>query len=536
MKLFQSKSAFRVAPLEIPSKAKSRLSSLLFLTGLGLLILLCHSCNTTKPGIAGAVDTAGKPTAIETKPPEAKQPGEVAEGETKPAVPAEPSNIVAKIAEYVITKEELHKRLMKELQPQYEDYSKQDEPVDAKTVLAKMIAEKAMVIEARKLNYLEDETIHALLKKFKQKKLATLLLETHLRGKIIVAESEIDEKMKTDPRLNRARAKTMVERAKANILLSQYYKELCEKLHLQKLSGNFPEAARIHQRLLLRPKEPRRMRLIRIPQIKNELTPEEKSIVLAAYDTGKVTLKDWFDTLCEMSPPSRPRDLHTAAGVERLLDRALRMPIFISEAESLGLDKDENLLKQIKEWEDVRLFGIARREKAKEIPEPNEQEIMAYFEKNKEAFGTQNALRIDQIWCQDLKTAQKVKDELDGGKDFEAVRKEHSLQKKAYTFNAYPRSEGIFFKDLWNGEPNEITRPVKGFYRGGVKWRIVKILEKTPAKLKEFSTSMKGRIKRRMLNEQRNAILENYRKELLKKYSYEIYAERVRNIDPLNIP
>ncbi len=278
------------------------------------------------------------------------------------------------------------------------------------------------------------------------------------------------------------------------------------------------------------------MRLIRIRQTKNELTPEEKNIVLAAYDTGKVTLKDWFDALCEIGPSSRPRDLHTVAGVERLLNKAARMSIFVSEAESLGLDKDENLLKQIKEWEDVRLFGIATREKAKEIPEPNEQEIMAYFEKNKEAFGTQNALRIDQIWCQDLKTAQKVKDELDGGKDFEAVRKEHSLQKKAYTFNAYPRSEGIFFKDLWNGEPNEIVGPVKSFYRGEVKWRIVKILEKTPAKLKEFSTSMKGRIKRRMLNEQRNAILENYRKELLKKYPYEIYAERVRDIDPLNIP
>ncbi len=399
-----------------------------------------------------------------------------------------------------------------------------------------MIAEKAMVMDARKLNYLEDERIQASLKRFEQRDLARLLLASHLKGKITVTEAEIDEKIKTNPRLSRPQAKTTIGRAKANRLLNQYYKELYEKLQVQKVSRNFAGAAQIHQRLLYRPKTPRKVRWIQDAQIRDELTPEEKNIVLATFDNGKITLKDWFDTLCEIGPPSRPRDLHTVAGVERLLNKAARMSIFVSEAESLGLDKDENLLKQIKEWEDVRLFGIATREKAKEIPEPNEQEIMAYFEKNKEAFGTQNALRIDQIWCQDLKTAQKVKDELDGGKDFEAVRKEHSLQKKAYTFNAYPRSEGIFFKDLWNGEPNEIVGPVKSFYRGEVKWRIVKILEKTPAKLKEFSTSMKGRIKRRMLNEQRNAILENYRKELLKKYPYEIYAERVRDIDPLNIP
>ena len=69
-------------------------------------------------------------------------------------------------------------------------------------------------------------------------------------------------------------------------------------------------------------------------------------------------------------------------------------PIFISEAESLGLDKDENLLKQIKEQEDMRLLSKATREKRKEVSEPNEQEIMAYFEKNKEAFGTQKTLRL----------------------------------------------------------------------------------------------------------------------------------------------
>ena len=184
----------------------------------------------------------------------------------------------------------------------------------------------------------------------------------------------------------------------------------------------------------------------------------------------------------------------------------------------------------------MRLFGKARREKVENISDPNEKEIIAYFEKNKEAFGIQKTLKIDQIWCQDLKTAQKVKDELDGGKDFESTRQKYSLQKKAYPFDASVRSEGIFFKDLWNADPNEIVGPLKGFYDKGVKWRIVKILEKKPAELKEYSSDMKQRIKMRMLSEQRKAILENYRKELLKKYSYEIYAERIRDIDPLDIP
>ncbi len=266
------------------------------------------------------------------------------------------------------------------------------------------------------------------------------------------------------------------------------------------------------------------------------MTPEEKNIVLATYDNGKVTLKDWFDALCDIGPASRPRDLHTLQGVERLLDSILRMPIFVAKARLLGLDKDENLLKEIRDQEDMHLLGKARREKIKVLSDPNEKEVIDYFEKNKEAFGIQKALKIEQIWCQYLKTAQKVKAELDGGKDFEAVRQKYSLQKKAYPFKTSSQSEGIFFEDLWKGEPNEIVGPAKGFYREQVKWRIVKILEKTPGKVQEYSGSMKEDIETKMWDEERNAIMENYRKELLEEYPYEIYAERLRDIDPLDIP
>jgi len=279
------------------------------------------------------------------------------------------------------------------------------------------------------------------------------------------------------------------------------------------------------------------MRFVRVSQVQNELTPEEKNIVLATYDNGKVTLKDWFDALFEMSPPSRPKDLNTPKGVERLLERALMKSIFVSEAELLGFDKNEDLLKEIKKQEDMSLLNKAMSEKTKDIKGPiTEEQIVAYFNKNKEVFGTEKTVKIDQIWCQDLKTAQKAKAELDTGKDFESVRQEYSLGEKGRPYDTYPGSEGIFFKDLWKGKPNEIVGPVKGFYGDGVKWRIVKILEKKPGEVKEYSSDMNKSIEMKILDERRDEAQEKYRKELLKKYSYEIYDERIRDIDPLDIP
>jgi len=501
--------------------------------GLGLLIVLCCSCGTKESQTGRAIDMGGKPLADETKPEIVKE-----KPKEPPIVeaPAEP-NLVAKIGDYVITKQELEERLMRELRRKYGHYGSEEEPLDAKMVLTKMIAEKAMVMDARERNYLEHEMVHKLVKQFKQGELVRLLTQRYLQGKIEVTDSEIEEKVKANPRLDKKNAKTILERTKANNLVNEYYSELNKKLHVQKVSDNFPKAAEIHQRLFLHPKEPKRINFIRGEQIRNELSPEEEDIVLAIYDGGKVSLKDWFETLCDMSPPSRPRDLDTPEGVERLLDKALREPVFVAEARLAGLDKDENFLKQAKKEEDKRLLYEIRNETIKNIKGPtDEEQIIAYFNKNKEAFRIQKKLKIDQIWCQDRNTAQKAKAELDSGRDFESVRQKYSLEKKGHHADRYPSNEWTFFEDLWKGEPNEIVGPVKGFYHDGFKWRIVKILEKKPGQLRKYSSNMQNGIRLKIQSKLRKEALKRYQKELLEKFPYEIYADRIKDIAPLNIP
>jgi hypothetical protein len=497
------------------------------LSFLGLLITICH----LYAAAGGAADQVKSP-AVKPGIPGQKL-------NEQPAVkPADKSPImVARISDYVITREELEKRLMMELYPRdYDRYGKQNEPVAAKTVLMKMIAEKAMVLEARKHDYLKDETIYAPIKRFKERKLVTLLGQKYVEGKIIVTEEEIKQKMQADPKLDEAKAKAALEKAKANRILSLYYSQIYKKFHVRKLRENFPSVVQSHQRLLYRPKIPRNVGFIRASQVKDELTPEEKNIVLAEYDYGKVTLKNWFEALCEIVPPSRPKDLNTPKGVEQLLEGALRMPLLVSEAKLAGLNKDKDLLEQVKEYEDRVLLNHVKSAKYKEVKEPTTEQIIAYFTENKESFGTSDNLKIDLIWCQDLGTARKAKAELDLGKDFELVKQEYSLEKKGKPFNTYPRSEGLFWKDLWAGNPNEIVGPVKGFYRRGIKWRIVKILEKNLGEPKEYSNDMERQIKSRMMSEQQKALVAKYGKELLKEYRYQIFDDRIKDIDPLNIP
>lgn len=503
-------------------------SSKVALSFLGLLIVLCHSCTTTEQV---ATDTAGKPKvpAVEQKPKE----------QLAVKTPSEPSNIVAEIADYLITAQELEQRMMRKIDLGFsgrdEDYNARAEPVTAKAELMEMLVEKAIILEARKQDYLEDETIQAHLRRFKQTYLTNLLLGEYLQDKINVTDSEIDERIKANPRLDRMRAEIMLESEKADELIDQFYSQLCEKLDVQKLTGNFSRAAQIYRRLLSQSQLLGRMRFVRGKQIREQVTPEEKNIVLAAFGTGgKITLKDWLDAVHEFSPPSRPKDLHTPEGVERFLSGIIRPPVFAAEATARGLDKDQDLLKQMREREDGFVYGEAMKALFKVITDPTTEQIIAYFNRNKEEFSAPDTLKIDQIWCRDFRTAWKVKAELIDGRDFGSVRKKYSLDKRGGPFEVYRYSEGIFFEDLWNAEVDRILDPLKGLHDSQVKWRIVKILKKIPGIETEYTSPMDGDIASMVREEQRLALFRRHGRQALSVHSYRIYPEKIK--DPLDIP
>ncbi|GAJ24588.1 unnamed protein product, partial [marine sediment metagenome] len=87
-----------------------------------------------------------------------------------------------------------------------------------------MIAEKAMIMQGRKEGeYLKKEMNYNAVKRLRERRITNLLMQKHLVGKLTVTESEIEARMKADPKLDKARAKQMVERTKANAILGQYY-------------------------------------------------------------------------------------------------------------------------------------------------------------------------------------------------------------------------------------------------------------------------------------------------------------------------
>lgn len=444
-------------------------------------------------------------------------------------------NVVARIGDYEITKDDLIRRLAMEIRPHSEEYAGPQKPVTAEAVLRKLIAEKAMMMEGRKGEYLNDPILQSYIERQRKQRLGSMVIMDYIRQNLSVSEAEIDQMMKSNPKVSREQASTLVQRAKGTSLLEQFYKQLQAKFHLKQLKENFAKASEIHERLLRKPATPRKEGWILNSQIRDELTKEEKGIVLAVYDGGEVTLRDWFEALGEIIPPRRPTDLDTPEGVGRHFDRSLRSALLVAEAKARGYDRDPKYVREIRDLEDQQLLYKVQTEKVKDVPEPNDAQIKAFFEENKDWFAEGPLLKVDQIWCKDLASARKVKEKLAVVADFRTVKLADSLEKNGEPYAIDRSSQGPFWDDLWKGEPNQVVGPVKGFYEQGLAWRVVKIVDKTAAKDRPYSDQLRDTVKYIILGERRKALLDLYEKELLQKYGHTLYADRIQGIDPLDV-
>lgn len=493
---------------------------------LSFIVFLCLSGLLLTQRVLGGAATEPSPA------PEAAA-GQVKDPNSGSAAPA----VVARIGADTILQKDLEERLVREIRPREEEYALPGKPVTAEAVLRGMLGEKALSLEGRALGYLKDESIRPSLEQFEQQLLARMLLDREFRDRVTAEPAQVDQAMKANPKLTRDQATALVQQAAANRLFESYYKGLVEKFHLKKDAGNFAQAAQLHERLLHQPAQKRGQGEFWITnnQVKNELTEQEKKLVLAGYEGGAFTLEDWFLMVCNIAPPRRPQDLGTPAGVEQLLDRALRLPLLVAEAKARGYDKDEKLRSEVRRLEDQQLFYKVQEVKTKGTPEPTADEVKAFYEKNKDRFAQPATMKISQIWCESLEAAKKVKAVLEGSSDFEAVRKEHSLQKQEVPYVVSSVGEGPFWAELWQAEPNQAVGPVRGFYGSGAKWRMVKVLEKTPAKAQPYSEQLANSVKWTLVADQRRQVLDEYQAELLKKYPHEIFGDRIKDLDPLEI-
>ncbi|TFG46685.1 MAG: hypothetical protein E4H40_07190, partial [Candidatus Brocadiia bacterium] len=372
------------------------------------------------------------------------------------------SDIVAEIGDYKITREQLEKRLIYKYVSFSNEESNDIRPIDRDTVLRELLAENATIIKGREANELNHPYIKYQIEKYSNETLAELLVQKYLQENLVVSDQEIENKMKSDPNFTRESANHIIMSQKSRELPEQYWQHLLEKAKPQKIKENYATAVKANYTMIAEGMEKDKRSWLQEKQVA-DLPQTIKDTPLVTFDKGTVTIQDFFMTLCNFSPPKRPANLNSYKAFDEMLDTAVRLPIYAAEAKKLGLDKDSDYLSKVKEREDL-LILVKNRVTMPRTGKPTEEELKAYFEKNRSKFATPRTIKADVIWCNDLQTARSTRTELDKGADFKDVGKKYSFTLKSKSSTITPGSENIFFNELWAGEPNQVVGPIKGLY------------------------------------------------------------------------
>ena len=499
-------------------------------------VLIVASLVLTAVILSSCSEGQSTPTKPTVQVPQANSPVQAVEARE----PLTDESPVVVVGDSVVKGGEFRQRVLMAMAPSREDMVPNLEPVDLVEVARTLAAEKVMVLEAREKGTLNDFNLAREIARFRRNLLVNNLVQSVLKDKdLSVPEEEIDQAMQKSATAERPYVEARLKNLKVQQIMQDYLRQLTEQLHVRKHPETFARVAAANRRLLEHPKmeRPKNTPWIQLAQIQTELDPNEANLVLVEYDGGRFTAMDWFLALHEVVPVRRPANLSMPDGVEQFLDNALQRPLMVTQACNVGLDKDEKFLAQIHDREDRLLLSYTQSTMARQVPEPNDREVEAFFERIKDRVHPGQFMTVETLWYLDRQAVDQAKQSLEQGTAFEELQTQADLtpkQKEAQPISV--AGEGGFWPPLWAAEPNGVVGPLLGFKDQGLSWRLVKVVEKTEGRTPTLDGNFKNRLKSALKAQRIKEALAKRQRELLDKYPHRIYEDRLTFFDPRNVP
>lgn len=245
--------------------------------------------------------------------------------------------------------------------------------------------------------------------------------------------------------------------------------------------------------------------------------------ILATFSGQTITLGE-FNQLWE----EVPEDYKLQLDKSMVLDQMISEKLLIQEAKNMDLEKDNDVLEQIKKMTEQILVQVLIEKEILDKIKVNDEEVLEYYEKNKDSFTEKEQVHLYNILLETEEEAQDILEKLKAGGDFSEIAKEKSTGPSAiqggdlgYSTKGtiIPEIEEVVFA-LELEELSEVIKTDFGFH-------ILKITEKKPETIKALEEVKEDIIQTLLPDKQKDAF-ENLLEELKSKSEIEINEEALR--------
>lgn len=254
--------------------------------------------------------------------------------------------------------------------------------------------------------------------------------------------------------------------------------------------------------------------------VETVLPPET---ILASFGGQIITLGE-FNQLWEQIP----EDYKLQLDKSMVLDQVISEKLLTQEARNMGLEKDDDVLKQIKETTEQILAQALIKKVILDKVEVDDKEISEYYEQNKDSFTEKEQIHLFNILVESEEEAQEILEQLIAGADFSEIALEKSTGPSAAQGGDLGYlAKGTLIKEIEDvvyalelEELSEIIKTDFGFH-------ILKITEKKPETVRALE-EVKEEIIQTLLPTKQSETFDNFLDELWDKVEIEINEEALK--------
>ncbi len=242
---------------------------------------------------------------------------------------------------------------------------------------------------------------------------------------------------------------------------------------------------------------------------------ENKVLAVVA---GEEITEAQLDAVLKSAPREHQAYINNPQFRQQYLDQLINMRLFTKLGEELKLEETEDFKLVLENTKKDILSQLAVSVILKEV-EASEEDLLEYFQLNKEHFGTSARVSAKHILMEDLEAIEDVKKEIESGnKSFEDAAKEFSTcpsKERGGNLGEFGKGQMVpeFEKAAFEGEIGTIIGPVQTQFG----YHLIKVEKKVDAVIPEFE-DVKEHVRAELLEKKQTVAYRQKLQELREKY------------------